>query len=122
MVSGKNDYWEVTVTPASAADISIALGPTTDCAATGAMCTGTGDNRVALSSALSATIVGPPELSIADATTEEAANATVDFEVTLSKAASVTVTVAYATSDGTAVDGSDYTAASGTLTFAAGEV
>ena len=122
MVSGKNDYWEVTVTPTSAADISIALGPTTDCSATGAMCTGTGDNRVALSSALSATIGGPPELSIADATVEEAANATVDFEVTLSKAASGTVTVAYATSDGTAVDGSDYTAKSGTLTFNAGEL
>ena len=122
MVQGKNDYWEVTVTPRGAGDISIALGPTTDCAATGAMCTGTGDNRVALSSTLTATVGGPPELSIADATAEEAANATVDFEVTLSKAASGTVTVAYATSDGTAVDGSDYTAKSGTLTFNAGEL
>ena len=122
MVSGKNDYWEVTVTPASAADISIALGPTTDCSATGAMCTGTGDNRVALTSALTASVEGPPELSIADATVEEAANATVDFEVTLSKAAPGTVTVAYATSDGTAVNGSDYTAKSGTLTFNPGEL
>ena len=40
MVQGKNDYWEVTVTPRGAGDISIALGPTTDCSATGAMCTG----------------------------------------------------------------------------------
>ena len=122
MVSGKNDYWEVTVTPRSAADISIALGPTTDCSATGAMCTGTGDNRLPLSSALTATVAGPPQLSIADATVEEAANATVDFEVTLSKAASGTVTVAYATSDGSALDGADYTAVSGTLTFPAGEL
>ena len=122
MVSGKNDYWEVTVTPRGAGDISIALGPTTDCSATGAMCTGTGDNRLPLSSVLTATVAGPPQLSIADATVEEAANATVDFEVTLSKAASGTVTVAYATSDGTAVDGSDYTAKSGTLTFNAGEL
>ena len=122
MVQGKNDYWEVTVTPRGAGDISIALGPTTDCSATGAMCTGTGDNRLPLSSVLTATVAGPPQLSIADATVEEAANATVDFEVTLSKAASGTVTVAYATSDGSALDGSDYTAASGTLTFAAGEL
>ena len=122
MVSGKNDYWEVTVTPTSAADISIALGPTTDCAATGAMCTGTGENQVALTSALTATIGGPPEMSIADATVEEAANATVDFEVSLSKAASSAVTVSYATSDGSALEGSDYTAASGTLTFNAGEL
>ena len=121
MVSGKNDDWEVTVTPTSAADISIALGPTTDCAATGAMCAGTGEDQVALTSALSATVGGPPEMSIADATVEEAAIATVDFEVTMSKAASSAVTVSYATSDGSALAGSDYTAASGTLTFNAGE-
>ena len=77
---------------------------------------------MALTSALTATIGGPPELSIADATTEEAANATVDFEVTMSKAASTAVTVSYATSDGTALDGSDYTAKSGTLTLNAGEL
>ena len=120
MVSGKNDYWEVTATPNGSGDISIALGPTTDCEGTGAMCAGTADNRRPLSSALRATIAGPPQLSIADATVEEAANATVDFEVAVSKAASSTVTVSYATSDGSALAGSDYIAASGTLTFAPG--
>ena len=39
---------------------------------------------------------------------------------TLSAASGVTATVAYATSDGTATAGSDYTAAGGTLTFAPG--
>ena len=43
------------------------------------------------------------------------------FAVTLSRAPSGTVTVDYATADGTATAGSDYTARSGTLTFAAGE-
>ena len=43
------------------------------------------------------------------------------FKVTLSRAASGTVTVDYATADGTATAGADYTAASDTLTFAAGE-
>ena len=41
--------------------------------------------------------------------------------MTLDRAASETVTVDYATTDGTAQAGQDYTAAKGTLTFAAGE-
>ena len=43
------------------------------------------------------------------------------FEVTLNRAAPVTVTVDYATADGTATAGADYTAMSGTLTFTPGE-
>ena len=43
-----------------------------------------------------------------------------NFTVTLSAAASVPVTVHYATADGTATAGSDYLAASGTLTIPAG--
>jgi VCBS repeat-containing protein len=43
------------------------------------------------------------------------------FTVTLSTANSRTVTVAYATADGTAVAGPDYDAASGTVSFAPGE-
>ena len=65
-----------------------------------------------------------PELSVADARADEGAGATVDFEVPLSRAytnAEHSVTVDYATADGTATAGEDYTAASGTLTFAAGE-
>ncbi|MFO1084224.1 MAG: Calx-beta domain-containing protein [Reyranellaceae bacterium] len=64
-----------------------------------------------------------PSLSIADASVAEGDSGMRDlvFTVTLSKAASGTVSVAYATSNGTASAGSDYTAASGTVTFAAGE-
>ena len=40
--------------------------------------------------------------------------------VTLDKASDEAVTVTYATMDGTAEEGLDYTAATGTLTFAAG--
>ena len=47
--------------------------------------------------------------------------AVLEFGVTLSRSTSGTVTVAYATSDGTAQAGADYTAASGTATFAPGE-
>lgn len=45
----------------------------------------------------------------------------VAIQVTLSSAAAFPITVDYATSDGTAAAGSDYTANSGTLTFAPGE-
>lgn len=46
---------------------------------------------------------------------------TASFTVTLSTAATQTVSVAWTTQNATALAGSDYTAASGTLTFAAGE-
>ncbi len=47
--------------------------------------------------------------------------ATAHFTVTLAGTASGPVTVDYATQDGTAQDGADYTGTHGTLTFAAGE-
>ena len=65
--------------------------------------------------------VGTAALSVADARTTEETDATLEFAVPLSRAASGTVTVDYATADGTAQAGQDYTAAAGTLTFAAGE-
>ena len=61
----------------------------------------------------------PPTLSVSGASASEA-DGTVDFTVTLSAAGENEVTVDYATSDGTATAGSDYTEASGTLTFPAG--
>ncbi len=64
-----------------------------------------------------------PILSITDTTAIEGNSGTVAavFTVTLSRSSSLAVTVDYATADGTASAGdNDYTAASGTLTFAAG--
>ena len=61
------------------------------------------------------------QLSAADAAASEEDDPTIDFVVTLSPASDETVTVDYATSDGTAAAGSDYTARSGTLTFSAGD-
>ena len=59
-----------------------------------------------------------PVLSVADASADEGDS--VDFRVTLNRR-SITpaqqVTVQYATSDGTAADGTDYMGATGTLTF-----
>ncbi len=63
-----------------------------------------------------------PAISIADANVVEGDTGTrlVTFTVSLSAAFSSAVSVNYATADGTALAGRDYTSASGTLTFAAG--
>ena len=117
-----NDRWAITVAPGSKADLTVSIGPFAACTDAGAVCTA--DNEV-LANAVSKTVLGPPGLSVADARVYEAAGATVDFAVTLGRAARETVTVDYATADGPseggAVAGEDYTAASGTLTFVAGE-
>ena len=62
-----------------------------------------------------------PAVSVNDARTEEARGASLDFAVTLSRALSETVTVRFATSDGTARAGSDYRATSGWLYFGPGQ-
>ncbi len=62
----------------------------------------------------------PPTISIDDVTVDPEADTTADFTVTLSAASGLTVTVAYATADGTATAGTDYTSTSGTLTFEPG--
>ena len=89
--------WRVRVKPKSWKDVKIALG------------------------AASATVRGPVRIQVEDARAKEGKDASLDFAVTLSRAASGPVSVDYATADGTAAAGADYTAASGTLTFAAGE-
>ncbi len=60
-------------------------------------------------------------LSVADASAEEGTDEALDFVVTLSRQSADTVFVNYATGDGTATAPADYTAMSGTLSFAAGE-
>src|ERR1044072_8136111 len=64
-----------------------------------------------------------PAISIDDASITEGDSGTsqLTFTVKLSQAASGPVTVNYSTANGTATAGSDYTALTGTITFAAGE-
>ena len=89
--------WRVRVKPKSWKDVTVALGEA------------------------SAKVPGPARIRVEDARAKEGKDASLDFAVTLSRAASGPVSVDYATADGTAAAGADYTAASGTLTFAAGE-
>ena len=115
---GSNQGWSVEVDPNGNGAVSITLPETTDCDASGAICT---EDSRKLTRSTSATVAGPPAVSVSDATVQEAEGAVLVFTATLSHASSRTVTVDYATSDGTAVAGSDYTAASGALTFNAGD-
>ena len=117
-VNQRKDLWKLTVEPDSLADVTVTLSSGAACDTPEAVCTA--DGR-ALSNTISTTILGPVAVSVADARAEEGTDETIDFAVTLSRAASGPVAVAYTTADGTATAGEDYTRASGTLSFAAGE-
>jgi Ca2+-binding RTX toxin-like protein len=62
-----------------------------------------------------------PTVFLSDTTVIEGQDQTAQITVSLSKASSQTLTLTYATVDGTATAGSDYTATSGTLTFTPGQ-
>ena len=66
-------------------------------------------------------MAGLPGLTAVDAEVTEGPGVSLGFEVTLDRASDGRVTVDYATADGSATAGQDYTAARGTLTFASGE-
>ena len=118
-VNDRLDLWEVTITPSGTGAVTVSLASVGSCGDEAALCTA--DGR-ALAGTATATVQGPPGLNVADAEVDEGAeNAALAFEVKLSRAASGTVTVAYATSDGTAVAPGDYTSKSGTLDFTTGE-
>ena len=117
-VKRRRDLWKLTVEPDSLADVTVTLSSGAACGTPAAVCTS--DGR-ALSNTISTTVRGPVAVSVADARAREGEDATLDFAVTLSRAASGPVAVAYATADGTATAGSDYTRTRGTLTFAPGE-
>ena len=63
-----------------------------------------------------------PTLSLSSPVVDEDTAGVATFTATLDAASGRAITVAYATSDGTATAPDDYTAAAGTWTFAAGEV
>ena len=108
---GSNQGWTITVEPDSHAAVTIRLPSES---------VETSDGR-GLESAVSATVAGPVGIAVADARVEEAVGAVLAFAVTLDRAATGTLTVDYATSDGSAQADVDYASTSGTLSFKAGE-
>ena len=118
LVKFSNLRWRVYVTPSGNEDVTLTVNATTDCEAQHAACTAEGGM---LEGGATITILGPALFSVADAEVDEADGATLDFVVSLSRKRSESSTVSYATSDGTAHAGDDYTATNGTLTFAANE-
>ena len=117
-VDGRNDLREIHIEPEGWDDVRVMLAGGRTCGTRGAICTA--DSKVLANTAV-ATVPGPLALSVADARIDEAPNAVLAFQVTLNRAATGTVTVDYATADGTATAGADYTAAAGKLTFDPGE-
>ena len=113
-----NQRWEITVTPSNNNNISISLPSTTNCSASGAICHSDGRK---LTNNVTGLVQGPVGISVADASADENTDSTIDFTVSLSRSSTSTITVNYATQDGTATAGQDYTSKSGTLTFTAGQ-
>src|SRR5687768_11906034 len=75
------------------------------------------DNRTNVSASIGAP--NPPSFSVNDVTATEGSD--LSFTVTKTGSTSSSFSVNYATANGTAVAGSDYTAASNTLTFTAAQ-
>ena len=118
-VQGSNQSWTITVEPEGWGNVNLSLPGGRACTADGAVCTA--DNRM-LANSPSATVSGPAALSVADASAHENTDDALNFVVSLDRPSTLTVTVGYATSNGTATAGADYTATSGTLTFNPGDV
>ena len=111
VAQGRNDRWSIAVRPDSWDDVTVTLPA-------GSVVTEAGR---ALANTVTATVQGPALLSVADARAREGIDEAVAFPVSLSRAASGTVTVDYVTLDGTAKAGEDYERTRGTLSFAPGE-
>ena len=112
---GSTRKWDVTVTPAGTGPFDVILASATDCAQDGHICTPGGELLAQGDWKRSS---GPPVISVADAAVTEGDGAQLAFAITLDRNWSGPIpTVSYATSDGTASAGSDYTAGSGSLTL-----
>ena len=115
---GNNGAWVLDIAPSGAEAVGIDARSTTDCIERHAICD---DEERKFDGDLDTQIPGPAKLSVADARVEEAEGATLDFVVSLSRAATRAVSVDVRTSDGTALAGEDYEAYSDAVSFAIGE-
>ena len=98
-----------------------AQGHAAEAAAAAAAAAAIATDAAAAADTAIAIAAGNATLSVAGGRANEGSDTEITFRVTVHPAASQPVTVDYATRDGTAKAGADYTATSGTLTFAPGE-
>ena len=117
-IDRRKDYWRFSIRPDSHLPVTLSLKGAGQCGARDVICTF--DDRP-LSAPVTATIEGPPGLSVADARASEGPGATLEFAVTLDRAPRRTATVNYETHAVTATEGEDYARAVDKLTFEAGE-
>ena len=89
-VDGRLDLWEVKITPSGTGAVTVTLASAGSCGDDAALCTS--DGRALTNGPVTATVQGPPGLSVADAEVEEAPGAALAFVVTLDRAASGAVT------------------------------
>ena len=116
----RSDIWQFKVEPDGNDAVTFRLSGGGSCSGSKSAVLCTSDGRV-LSNDVSRTILGPAGIRVDDAEATEGTDVAVEFTVHLSRPAFGPVNVDYATSDGTATAGADYTATSGTLTFSAPE-
>ena len=98
----ESGLWRVRVAPKSWKDMTVTLSGGRACGEAGAVCTA--DGR-ALTNTSTASIGGPVRIRIENARAKEGKDASLDFAVTLNRAAAHEVSVDYATADDTATAG-----------------
>ena len=120
VTQGSNLAFEVTVEPSADTDVTLTVRGTDDCAAPHAVCRGDGRK---LAAGASATIAmgAPIAVTVADTEVEEAEGATLDFVVSMNRAAARDIQIWYRAYDGTATAGEDYVAVYSSFTMTAGE-
>ena len=117
-VNGNRKHWELTIQPDGLGRVGITL-PKNQVHAKGP----DGETRVPMSRDATTNIPGPYAITVSDAGVSPGTSAaTMTFTISLDRAPFETITVAYATSDGTAQAGTDYSATSGTLAFYTGQI
>ena len=117
---GRTRSGEIGITPLTGATVSLGEAPPVPVSGFDRIATAVGTPLVS-AGIQGRSVQGLPGLSLADTKVQEGADAVLAFVVMLNRSPSTRVTVDWATADGTAKAGVDYTATRGTLTFTPGQ-
>ena len=120
LTRGSNLAFVVTVEPTAQDTIEISVRGTESCDAEHAVCAADG-RMLSAGPSVTVQLADPITLSVADAEVEEGPEATLDFVMSLSRAADDDITVGYRAYDGTATAGADYEAVRSSIVFSPGQ-